>query len=79
MNAETEPSQVRQTLRDGIKWLEQPQARNPFETIHISRHEFRIILQRRSNQDGIGKAHFSFLAAAIALLAACHQWERLRD
>jgi hypothetical protein len=62
-----------------IKWLEQPQARNPFETIHISRHQFPTIFQRRGNQDGIGQADFSLLPASITLLAACHQWERLRD
>ena len=38
-----------------IKWVDQPQAGNPLEIIHISRHQFQIIFQRGGSQNRIGQ------------------------
>jgi hypothetical protein len=58
-----------------IKWVDQPQADNPFEIIHISRHQFPIIFQRVTARIESARLIFRCWRSAIAFLAAYLRWE----
>ena len=51
-----------------IKWVGQPQADNPFEIIHISRHQFPIIFQRVTARIESARLIFRCLAECDCLL-----------